>query len=111
MMGGGIHHGNRTALAEFNIYADPEAAQIVFASGLPVVMAGLDVTEKATLSVEQIESLKEKGRVSRLAYELLSFTMKQENNLDLRKVPFMIFVLLPIFWNRTCFPAHMNISM
>lgn len=73
MMGGGIYHGNRTALAEFNIYADPEAAQIVFASGLPVVMAGLDVTEKATVSVEQIESLKEKGRVSRLAYELLSF--------------------------------------
>ena len=49
MMGGGISHGNSTELAEFNIYADPEAAQIVFNSGLPIIMAGLDVTEKAEI--------------------------------------------------------------
>ena len=35
MMGGGISHGNCTELAEFNIYVDPEAAQIVFTSGIP----------------------------------------------------------------------------
>lgn len=73
MMGGGISHGNCTELAEFNIYVDPESAQIVFRSGIPIVMSGLDVTEKATVTVEEIQSLKEKGRVSHLAYELLSF--------------------------------------
>ncbi|MGM0215818.1 nucleoside hydrolase [Enterococcus sp. AZ109] len=73
LMGGGITHGNITPLAEFNIYVDPEAAQIVFRSGLPIVMSGLDVTEKAEITVEEIQRLKGKGKVSNLAYELLSF--------------------------------------
>ncbi len=73
LMGGGISHGNITPLAEFNIYVDPEAAQIVFRSGLPIVMSGLDVTEKAEITVEEIQSLKDKGKVSNLAYELLNF--------------------------------------
>lgn len=75
-MGGGLDHGNLTPLAEFNIYVDPEAAQIVFHSGIPVVMSGLDVTEKAEIKVEEIDSLKDKGRVSHLAYELLHFYNK-----------------------------------
>ena len=45
LMGGGSF-GNRSAVAEFNIWADPEAAAMVFASGLPLVMAGLDVTHQ-----------------------------------------------------------------
>lgn len=65
--------GNVTSLSEFNIYVDPEAAQVVFNSGISVVMSGLDVTEKAEITVEEIESLKNKGRVSHLAYELLHF--------------------------------------
>lgn len=73
LMGGGIHHGNQTALAEFNIYVDPDAAEIVFQSGLPIIMSGLDVTEKAEITVAEIATLKNKGRVSHLAYELLSF--------------------------------------
>ncbi len=73
MMGGGISHGNCTPLAEFNIYADPEAAHIVFHSGVPIVMSGLDVTEQATVTVAQIGSLQNRGRVSHLAYELLHF--------------------------------------
>lgn len=76
IMGGGLDHGNLTPLAEFNIYVDPEAAQIVFHSGIPVVMSGLDVTEKAEIKVEEIDSLKDKGRVSHLAYELLHFYNK-----------------------------------
>lgn len=73
LMGGGIHHGNQTPLAEFNIYVDPDAAEIVFQSGLPIIMSGLDVTEKAEITVDEIHQLKDKGRVSQLAYELLSF--------------------------------------
>lgn len=47
IMGGAMALGNWTPAAEFNIYVDPEAAEIVFQSGIPVVMAGLDVTHKA----------------------------------------------------------------
>lgn len=73
LMGGGIDRGNRTPTAEFNIYVDPEAAKIVFDSGVKIVMAGLDVTEKAMIMDKEIESLKYKGPASRLAYELLKF--------------------------------------
>lgn len=73
LMGGGIDHGNSTALAEFNIYVDPEAAHIVYASGLPIVMAGLDVTERAQITTDEIESLHGCGQVSEAAYELLRF--------------------------------------
>ena len=44
-MGGGTF-GNRSATAEFNIWADPEAAAIVFGYGGPLIMAGLDVTHR-----------------------------------------------------------------
>lgn len=49
LMGGAAAGGNVTPAAEFNIYDDPEAAQIVFKCGAPVVMCGLDVTMQAEL--------------------------------------------------------------
>ena len=73
LMGGGISHGNCTEMAEFNIYVDPDAAHIVFQSGIPIVMSGLDVTEKAAITQEEIASLSWGGKVSRLAYELLRY--------------------------------------
>ena len=44
VMGGGVHAGNATRYAEFNIVADPEAASVVFGSGVKTVMIGLDAT-------------------------------------------------------------------
>ncbi|EHL2501809.1 nucleoside hydrolase [Enterococcus faecalis] len=73
LMGGGLSHGNSTPLAEFNIFVDPEAAQIVFQSEIPIIMAGLDVTEKAEIQLSEIDKLKGRGVVSQLAYELLHF--------------------------------------
>lgn len=47
IMGGAIGLGNRTPSAEFNIYADPEAAEVVFASGVPITLVPLEVTHRA----------------------------------------------------------------
>lgn len=57
MMGGAADGGNVTPNAEFNIYVDPEAAEMVFASGIPVYMCGLDVTMRAYMSRAEIEEL------------------------------------------------------
>jgi purine nucleosidase/pyrimidine-specific ribonucleoside hydrolase len=55
MMGGAVTvPGNVTPVAEFNIYVDPEAAQVVFTSGLPLTLVGLDVTERVRLTAEVI---------------------------------------------------------
>jgi purine nucleosidase len=58
LMGGGYQvRGNVTPSAEFNVYADPEAAAVVFASGIPIVVLPLDVTHQV---------LSTKARVGRL---------------------------------------------
>jgi pyrimidine-specific ribonucleoside hydrolase len=58
LMGGSIDGGNHTPSAEFNIFVDPEAAQVVFNSGIPIVMVGLEVTEEAFITKSEIENLK-----------------------------------------------------
>ncbi|MDF1520101.1 MAG: nucleoside hydrolase [Brevefilum sp.] len=57
IMGGSASIGNVTPAAEFNIYVDPEAADIVFRSGVPVYMCGLDITMKAYLTAEEISQV------------------------------------------------------
>ena len=54
-MGGAVEGGNSSAVAEFNIFFDPEAAKIVFGSGIPLVMVGLDVTRKIVLTPDILE--------------------------------------------------------
>jgi len=73
LMGGSIAEGNVTPAAEFNIWADPEAATRVFASGLDVTMVGLDVTHRALVSTAHKEQLRAAGRVGRFVAELLDF--------------------------------------
>jgi inosine-uridine nucleoside N-ribohydrolase len=57
MMGGSLSGGNITPAAEFNIYVDPEAARIVFQSGIPITMVGLDVTRRTSLTDEHVRVL------------------------------------------------------
>lgn len=77
IMGGAAGLGNWTPAAEFNIYVDPEAAEIVFQSGLPMVMAGLDVTHRAQIMSEDIERFRQLGNpVSAVVADLLDFFME-----------------------------------
>jgi len=73
LMGGAIAEGNVTPAAEFNIWADPEAAQRVFTSGIDVTMVGLDVTHKALVSSAEAEKLRAAGRIGQVVAELLDF--------------------------------------
>lgn len=73
IMGGGTK-GNWTPAAEYNIFADPEAAHVVFHTGLPIVMAGLDVTWEAYVTREENEVLRSQGNhISVFAAELIDF--------------------------------------
>ena len=73
LMGGAIAEGNVTPAAEFNIWADPEAAHRVFASGLDVTMVGLDVTHQALVTSAHAEQLGQSGRIGTVVAELLEF--------------------------------------
>jgi inosine-uridine nucleoside N-ribohydrolase len=73
LMGGAIAEGNVTPAAEFNVWADPEAAHRVFTSGIDVTMVGLDVTHKALLLPEKVDELRRTGRVGSLVAKLYDF--------------------------------------
>jgi purine nucleosidase len=73
LMGGAIAEGNMTPAAEFNIWADPEAAQRVFHAGVPVTMIGLDVTHRALLTPAWAERFRAAGRLGTFVAELVEF--------------------------------------
>ncbi|MEP9398775.1 nucleoside hydrolase [Mesorhizobium sp. KR2-14] len=75
LMGGGFFEGgNTTPAAEFNIYVDPQAAHVVFRSGVPIVMMPLDVTHKALTTAKRVEKFRAMGtRVGTATAELLDF--------------------------------------
>lgn len=73
-MGGACFGGNYTPNSEFNIYVDPEAAEVVTSCGLPVYMFGLDVTLKAQFFKEDVEEVKSlKTQTSEVMGGLLEF--------------------------------------
>lgn len=76
LMGGSAGPGNWTPAAEFNIYVDPEAAEMVFGAGVPITMCGLDVTHAAQVMDEDIERIRAiTNPIARTVAELLDFFM------------------------------------
>ena len=74
LMGGGYHVGNWSAVAEFNIKIDPEAAHIVFNEKWPVTMVGLDLTHQALATPDVIEKIKAiKTKPAKFVLEMLEF--------------------------------------
>lgn len=72
IMGGAVNGGNCTPFAEFNIYVDPEAADIVFKSGIPITMVGLNATHKAPVLREDIEKIASiDNKIAKLVAEML----------------------------------------
>jgi inosine-uridine nucleoside N-ribohydrolase len=73
IMGGGTF-GNRSPVAEFNIWADPEAAAVVFGAGAPLVMAGLDVTHQLLATPSRIDAVRRQpGRLAAVLADLFAF--------------------------------------
>jgi pyrimidine-specific ribonucleoside hydrolase len=74
LMGGSTEGGNVTPAAEFNIYGDPEAAAVVFESGIPIWMVGLNLTRQALTTDDEVQRLRAMGtRLGRVVADLLDF--------------------------------------
>jgi len=74
LMGGSISGGNVNGASEFNVFCDPEAADVVFNSGWPVTMVGLDVTEITLLkNADVAEMRKNAGPVAKFASDVAQF--------------------------------------
>ncbi len=103
IMGGAFHltyhgHGNANAVAEFNIWIDPEAAKIVFESGIPIIAAGLDTTThpEYRMSREMFERIAAKGtKTSGLVNDLCRPLVEKYNRFSLHDPMAMTYVIDP----------------
>lgn len=78
IMGGAAVGGNVTATAEFNIWADPEAADVVFRRGGPLTMVGLDVTHQVLLGRDERDTMRAAGTApAELAADLLDYAVER----------------------------------
>ena len=88
VMGGSDGHGNKTPAAEFNIWFDPESAARTFDSGLDLTMVGLNVTHKAMLTEEDVESMRGAGPIGAVAAAMLDHYLDWHGrNRGVRNVP------------------------
>lgn len=93
-MGGSIYTGSMLARSEFNIYHDPEAARIVFRSGIPLVMSGLEICYAARTRFDEFAPLQNGGKAAKLAYELFDFFAGYSKSLGSDYAP--IFDAVPV---------------
>ncbi len=70
-MGGTLGKGNMTSAAEFNVFTDPHAAKMMYHSGVPIVMVGLDITMKALLTHDSIETLPTLNETGKMLHDII----------------------------------------
>jgi inosine-uridine nucleoside N-ribohydrolase len=86
IMGGAAVGGNVTATAEFNIWADPEAADVVFRLGGPITMVGLDVTHQVLLGPRERDTMRAAdSAAASLAAELLDYAVERAGEIRERE--------------------------
>lgn len=71
-MGGALGMGNMTSAAEFNVFTDPDAAKIVYQSGVPIVMIGLDITMKALLTPDSLNQLEHMNAAGKMLHDIIA---------------------------------------
>lgn len=111
MMGGSAGRGNVTPAAEFNIYCDPEAADIVFNSKLPITMVGLDVARGASLPHTDIEEMKTINHTCEMLYHLFNHYHGDEfeSGLAIYDAYTMLYLLYPDAF--TAYAGKVNIEL
>ncbi len=116
LMGGAYGLGNYSPAAEFNILVDPEAAHIVFSSGIPIVMMGLDLTNQALADLSVIERMERIGnKAGKLFGDIMRFTLEtQKKAYDLAAGPVhdvtaMAYVVRPDIFETK--PAYVEICL
>ncbi|MCM0582034.1 ribonucleoside hydrolase RihC [Weissella diestrammenae] len=107
LMGGSLSGGNVSSVAEFNIFTDPDAAKIVFESGVDITMIGLDVTLKALLSNQTIADVASMGTVGKM----ISGVMTAYNDVEATGKPMhdvntILYLLHPEFFTLKDFMVY-----
>ena len=115
IMGGGVHAGNATKFAEFNIVADPEAASVVFSSGVKTVMIGLDATNLCLQPRSDIELLRAETALGKIVPSMLtdySDVYKKVHNIDgmiIHDAISAVYLWKPELF--TCTPCRMTVCL
>jgi non-specific riboncleoside hydrolase len=95
-MGGAIGMGNMTSAAEFNVFTDPHAAEILYKSGIPVVMVGLDVTMKALLTQSTLDTVKSLGKAGEMLGTIFNHYYEgNEGGIPMHDVNTLAYLLKP----------------
>lgn len=101
-MGGSIGMENMTSAAEFNVFTDPHAAEILYKSGVPIVMVGLDVTMKALLTQKTLDTIKTLGKPGEMLGAIFSHYYEgHEGGIPMHDVNTLAYLLKPEMYQTT----------
>ncbi|WP_404282583.1 ribonucleoside hydrolase RihC [Fructilactobacillus sanfranciscensis] len=97
-MGGTLGCGNMTSAAEFNVFTDPHAAKMMYQSGVPIVMVGLDVTKKALVTTETLAEIETMNPAGKMLHDLIiSDGDRNEHGVAMHDVNTIFYLLHPEF--------------